>query len=88
VVFFDLEDEAGLLNVTCFDRQYQIDGKAIVTSPYVTVIGEVQDRGGHPAFLASRVFPYVPVLLRGRADQLPVRRGDFLMGGKSVPRIQ
>jgi error-prone DNA polymerase len=88
VVFFDLEDEAGLLNVTCFDRQYQVDGKAIVTAPYVTVIGEVQDRGGHPAFLASRVFPYVPVLLRGRANQLPVRRGDFLMGGKSVPRIQ
>lgn len=87
VVFFDLEDETGLLNVTAFDRVYQLDGKAIVTSPYVTLIGHAQDRDGHTAFLASRVFPYHPNLLRGRVRTLPVRHGDFLMNGAGVPRL-
>lgn len=82
VVFFDLEDETGLLNVTCFDETYRRDGHAIVCSPYVTAIGHVQDRDGHTAFLASRVFPYRPCLL----DQLPAARplplatADFLVG--------
>ncbi|MFN3729632.1 MAG: DNA polymerase III subunit alpha [Fimbriimonadaceae bacterium] len=82
VVFFDLEDETGLLNVTCFDETYQRDGHAIICSPYVTVLGEAQDRDGHIAFLAHRVFPYraglaasVPV-----GGQIPVTSGDFLMG--------
>lgn len=58
VVFFDLEDETGLLNVTCFDKTYSRDGKAIVCSPFVALRGEAQDRDGHMAFLAHRVFPY------------------------------
>jgi error-prone DNA polymerase len=62
VVFFDLEDESGLLNVTCFDDVYRRDGHAIVTSAYVTIRGEVQDRDGHKAFLAHRIYPYKPKL--------------------------
>lgn len=81
VVFFDLEDETGLLNVTVFDDVYQRDGKAVVCSPYVTIIGEAQDRDGHTAFLAHRVFDYRPVILdRLRGDSLVVKGGDFLVG--------
>ncbi len=80
VVFFDLEDETGLLNVTCFDDAYQRDGHNIVCSPFVTIVGEAQDRDGHTAFLAHRIFAYKPSL---RADlppeaQLPVATADFL----------
>gem|GEM_PF-537917 len=81
VVFFDLEDETGLLNVTCFDETYRRDGHAIVCSPYVTIIGESQDRDGHTAFLAHRVFAYKPVILNQvNVDQLPITVGDFLVG--------
>ncbi len=83
VVFFDLEDETGLLNVTCFDRVYQLDGQAIVTSPYVTVVGIAQWRDGHMAFLAQRVYTYEPLISR-LVDQLshdlPVAHSDFLVG--------
>lgn len=82
VVFFDLEDEAGLLNVTCFDAVYQQYGHAIVCSPYVTLIGEAQDRDGHIAFLAQRVFPYRPFIARQSRVEgpMPVAVGDFLVG--------
>lgn len=81
VVFFDLEDETGLLNVTCFDDVYQRDGHAIVCSPYVTIIGEAQDRDGHTAFLAHRVFSYRPAILSHvSTEKLPVTVGDFLVG--------
>lgn len=82
VVFFDLEDETGLLNVTCFDAVYRRDGHAIVCSPYVTVVGEIQDRDGHPAFLARRVFPYRPVIERALDGPvaLPIATSDFLVG--------
>ncbi len=81
VVFFDLEDETGLLNVTCFDAVYQRDGHAIVCSPYVTLIGEAQDRDGHTAFLARRVFPYKPMLGSERpGSPLPLATADFLHG--------
>ncbi len=82
VVFFDLEDESGLLNTTCFDDVYQRDGHAIICSGYVTVIGEVQDRDGHKAFLAHRVFPYQPQLQNAVAEsqRIPVATADFLVG--------
>lgn len=82
VVFFDLEDETGLLNVTCFDAVYRRDGHAIVCSPYVTLIGEAQDRDGHTAFLAKRVFPYNPLIARevGGSNGLPIGTADFLVG--------
>lgn len=82
VVFFDLEDEEGLLNVTCFDATYQRDGHAIVCSPYVTICGETQDRDGHTAFLAKRVFAYQPKLSGkvGSEVALPITTSDFLVG--------
>ncbi len=78
VVFFDLEDETGLLNVTCFDAVYLRYGHAIVTSPYVTVRGEFQNRDGYPAFLATSVFSYDPVIRSANAP-LPQVVGDFLV---------
>lgn len=96
VVFFDLEDETSILNVTCFDATYQRDGHAIVCAPYVAVIGITQIRDGHLAFLAQRVFPYRPQILQaldaeeagptGKADMgwgaasLPITTADFLVG--------
>jgi len=81
VVFFDLEDETGLLNVTCFDDVYQRDGHTIICSPYVTLIGEAQDRDGHSAFLAHRVFPYRPVLGQlSETQPIPIKTADFLVG--------
>ncbi|MEJ5170125.1 MAG: DNA polymerase III subunit alpha, partial [Fimbriimonadales bacterium] len=81
VLFFDLEDETGLLNVTVFEETYQRDGHAIVCSPYATVVGEAQDRDGYTAFLAHRVFPYRPILARAEAaERLPVDTADFLVG--------
>ncbi len=77
VVFWDLEDETGLLNCTAFNDVYQRDGHAIVMSPYATVAGVVQDRDGHSAFLVKRVYPYSPLLLRGKA-RAPVGAADFL----------
>ncbi len=72
VVFFDLEDETGLLNVTCFDSVYQRDGHAIVCSPFVTVVGRAQHRDEHVAFLADRVFPYKP-----QFTNLPEKPNEF-----------
>ena len=78
---FDLEDETGLLNVTCFDDVYLRDGHAIICSPYVTVVGETQIRDGHLAFLASRVFPYKPqVSNENHGNPLPVMSADYLVG--------
>lgn len=75
VVFFDLEDETGLLNVTCFDRVYRQDGHAIVCSPFVTIVGHAQHRDEHIAFLADRVFPYHPIHAK-----LPDRPNGFCVG--------
>ena len=80
VVFFDLEDETGLLNVTCFDDVYQRDGHSIITCQYVTLIGTIQDRDGCPAFMTKCVFPYRPVLMRDENLALPLVAGDFLVG--------
>ncbi len=82
VMFFDLEDETGLLNVTCFDETYQRDGHKIICSPYVTLRGEAQDRDGHIAFLAHRAYPYHPDLHSelSRSEPMPVVTADFLVG--------
>jgi len=80
VMFFDLEDETGLLNVTCFDDMYQQYGHIVVCSPYITLWGEAQDRDGHIAFLAHKIFPYQPTLSAKRLtkEPLPVLTADFL----------
>ena len=81
VLFFDLEDETGLLNVTCFDDTYQRYGQNVICHKYVTLRGESQDRDRHTAFLTSHIFPYQPEILKEvREDEkLPIRMGDFLM---------
>ncbi|MBS1709977.1 MAG: DNA polymerase III subunit alpha [Armatimonadetes bacterium] len=81
VVFFDLEDETGLLNVTCFDRVYQMDGQNLVCSPYITVVGTTQDRDGHMAFLARRIFVYQPAISQmvDSVDECPVKFADYLV---------
>ncbi len=82
VVFFDLEDESGLANVTCFDDTYMKYGHAIVCSQYVAIRGEAQDRDGHIAFLAHSVFTYRPTLSDDLPldTDLPLKRGDYLVG--------
>jgi len=81
VLFFDLEDESGLLNVTCFDDTYQRYGHNVICHRYVTLRGEAQDRDGHIAFLASHIFPYQPEILKEvREDvELPITLADFLV---------
>lgn len=81
VMFFDLEDETGLLNVTCFDEVYQRDGHKAICHPYVTLWGETQDRDGHLSFLVSRILAYQPSLARELDDPspLPIKTADFLM---------
>lgn len=74
IVFFDLEDETALLNVTCFDETYQRDGHTIICSPFVTLQGVAQERDGHMAFLANRVFPF----------QLSNNQNEFAQERKAV----
>ena len=80
VLFFDLEDETGLLNVTCFDDTYMRDGHYVICNKYVTLRGEAQDRDGHIAFLVNRMFPYKAEMEKHlRADEtMPVTSADFL----------
>jgi len=80
VMFFDLEDETGLLNVTCFDDVYQRDGHKVICNPFVTVRGVAQNRDGHIAFLAQRIYTYRPHLEDiAPTIPLPFTIGDFLM---------
>jgi error-prone DNA polymerase len=81
IVFFDLEDETALLNVTCFDETYQRDGHAIICSPFVAIKGVAQDRDGHTAFLAQRVFPYTLQTDRQKfaEERKAVHAEDFIM---------
>jgi error-prone DNA polymerase len=79
VVFFDLEDETGLMNVTCFDRTYQKFGHAIILNQYITVIGRIQIRDNHPAFIADQVYKYRPVLSQKSARESTLKVADFLV---------
>jgi error-prone DNA polymerase len=81
VMFFDLEDETGLLNVTCFDDTYQRYGHTVICSQYVTLWGVGQNRDGHIAFLANRIIPFKPTLTMGKASMvpLPITTADFLV---------
>lgn len=80
VLFFDLEDETGLLNATCFDRTYQRDGHNVICHPYVTLRGEAQDRNGHIAFLVDRIFPYRASIEKElkQDETMPIKLADFL----------
>ena len=79
-MFFDLEDETGLLNVTCFDDVYQRDGHKVICHPFVTVRGVTQNRDGHIAFMAQGIHAYKPTLQDVESTiPLPLTIGDFLM---------
>ena len=82
VLFFDLEDETGLLNVTCFDATYQRFGHTVICSPYITVKGVAQNRDGHIAFLAKEIYPFKPHLFSHLPENepIPVTTGDYLVG--------
>jgi len=80
VLFFDLEDETGLLNVTCFDDVYQRDGHKVVCHPFVTIRGVAQNRDGHIAFVAHSIYAYHPSMrAAARTIPMPFTIGDFLM---------
>lgn len=80
VMFFDLEDESGLLNVTCFNETYLKYGHVVICNPYITLFGEAQHRDGHIAFMASRILPYKPVLQIPEENQKQLFAiADFLM---------
>jgi error-prone DNA polymerase len=81
VMFFDLEDETGLLNVTCFNRTYLRYGHTVICSPYITIWGKTEERDNHIAFLASAIYTYTPGLEPSAADneQLPITTADFLV---------
>jgi len=82
VLFFDLEDETGLLNVTCFDATYQRFGHTVICCPYITVKGVAQNRDGHIAFLAKEIYPFKPHLFSHipENESIPVVTGDYLVG--------
>jgi error-prone DNA polymerase len=61
VVFFTLEDETGILDVTVFESVYQRCGRAIFTQPMVTVTGHMERRsaeGAMPSLTAMEVEGY------------------------------
>lgn len=79
VLFFDLEDETGLLNVTCFDDTYQRYGHHVVCEPYVAVRGHTEDRDGHLSFICDRIWRYKPACYGSPHPVLPLVTADFLM---------
>ena len=58
VVFFSLEDETEVLEVTVFESVYNKCGKAIFTQPILTVEGHI-DRRGAPQTAGSLIASYV-----------------------------
>ena len=54
VVFFTLEDETGLLDVTVFEAVYQRFGHPIFTRPALVVTGRVQRQGEEGVALLAR----------------------------------
>ena len=55
-LFFDLEDETGLIPITCFKEVYHRDGQAALHNPLVMVEGKVDARTGQ-GLIAARVEP-------------------------------
>jgi error-prone DNA polymerase len=53
-LFFDLEDESGVIPITCFREVYQRDGQAVLHNPVVLVQGQVDARVGQ-GLIAQRV---------------------------------
>jgi error-prone DNA polymerase len=57
VVFFTLEDETGLLDLTAFEPTYQRYGKLLFGAPALVVTGRVQRRGERASVLAQEIAP-------------------------------
>ncbi|MDI6871387.1 MAG: DNA polymerase III subunit alpha [Bacillota bacterium] len=57
VVFFSLEDEFGLTDVTVFEPVYQRCGKAVFTEPALAVKGRVDQRGNARSVIAHEISP-------------------------------
>ncbi|MBI5834816.1 MAG: DNA polymerase III subunit alpha [Armatimonadetes bacterium] len=53
-LFFDLEDESGVIPITCFRDVYQRDGQAALHNPVVMVAGRVDNRTGQ-GLIADKV---------------------------------
>jgi len=67
VVFFTLEDETELLEVTVFESVYNRCGKAIFTQPIRVVTGNI-DRRGAPGTAGSLMATHVEGVERQRTD--------------------
>ena len=55
VVFFSLEDEHGMLDITTFEDVYQRYGKVIYTEPALIVKGRVERRGNAVSLTAFQI---------------------------------
>jgi error-prone DNA polymerase len=64
VVFFSLEDETGLLDVTVFEDTYKQCKGVMFTAPIVTVEGRLDYRGSIPSIVASSVHGDIPGFYR------------------------
>lgn len=62
VVFFSLEDETGLIDVTVFESIYKQCKGVIFTQPMVIVEGRVDFRGNIPSIVASSIHGNIPHL--------------------------
>ncbi len=70
-LFFDLEDETGLVSITCFKDIYQRDGHIPLQHPVVMVTGKVDSRTGL-SLIADRVraVPGIPTVASSHARTL------------------
>lgn len=60
VVFFSLEDETGLIDITVFESIYKQCKGVVFTRPMVTVEGRVDLRGNIPSIIASSIYGNIP----------------------------
>jgi error-prone DNA polymerase len=78
VLFFCLEDEFGLVDVTCFEDVFRASGYLAFSEPLLIVEGTLQKRGLGHSILAERVRPVPKTLSAERAAaealQLPEPR--------------
>ncbi|MBI2302604.1 MAG: DNA polymerase III subunit alpha, partial [Armatimonadetes bacterium] len=63
-LFFDLEDETGVIPITCFREVYQRDGQIALHNPVVLVEGKVDARVGQ-GLIADRLLPMTEVWRKG-----------------------
>jgi error-prone DNA polymerase len=77
IVFFTLEDETGLLDVTMFPDVYDIYGRVIFAEPLVVVRGRVESRDGALGLIAESVRPLNEVIgqVRQLEEMLPPMEG-------------